>query len=166
MRRCFILLIVSVLCTVSYAQSYVSGSIGVQYETESEQLKLSVSPEVGWFLNDKNAVGIEVNYKYEKDKERHAVALQPYFRHYFITGNIGFFVDTTAGVTYTKPKEGDDAWGIKAGFVPGVDFQLSEKFSFIAKLGFIGYYQPDETKKYIRLDIDASNLKFGCIYKF
>lgn len=166
MRKFIIIITMSLMGVASsYAQSYVSGSIGTSYEIEAENLKFSIGLEYGKFISEKSGIGCELNYKYEKDK-RNVIALQPYYRHYFVTGRVGFFLDATIGCTYTKPEVGEDAWGIKAGFVPGVDFQLSDKFSFIAKLGFLGYYQPDETKKYVRFDADASNLKFGCVYKF
>lgn len=159
----FLLIFISV---ATYAQSYVSGNIGFWYETESKFSSFSMAPEYGYFLSERNACGIELNYQFKKEKERHVVGLQPYFRRYLIAGQFGVFVDGTAGVTYTKYKEADDAWGLKIGFIPGVDYQISERFSLQAKLGFLGYYQPDENTKYVRFNMDATDLKIGCMYRF
>ncbi|WP_221657291.1 hypothetical protein [Bacteroides salyersiae] len=165
MKKFFLLLLLICFCSAGYSQKYISGSMMVQNEFESEQLKFSIAPEFGYHLSDRRAIGITLNYILEKDK-KNVIAFQPYYRYYFIVGKVGFFLDGIIGVTATVPKQGDTAWGLKCGFTPGINFKLSDKFSFISKLGFLGYYQPDETKKYIRLNVDASNLQFGVLYKF
>ena len=148
-----------------FSQKYVSGSFGIRDEIKSKVLKVNFSPEFGYFLNEKSAVGGELSLLYEKDY-RTVISILPYYRFFVYTGKVKLFVDGLVGCTVTIPKEGDNATGMKIGFTPGVEYSLNEKWGVITKFGFLGYYQPDKDKKYINLSFDASDLKIGIIYRF
>ncbi len=65
-------------------------------------------------------------------------------------------------------KGGGDAY--EAGIKPGLAVKLSDHVNFITKVGFLGYkgYSPDhgDNSSTFGLNVDASNISFGAIYKF
>lgn len=148
-----------------FSQKYVSGSFSIRDEFKSKKLNVDFSPEFGYFLNDKSAVGGELSLLFEKNK-RTVISILPYYRYYVYSGKVKLFIDGLVGCTVTIPKEGDNATGMKIGFVPGLEYDLNEKWGIVSKFGFLGYYQPDEDKKYVNLSFDATDLKLGVIYRF
>ena len=166
------ILAITILILVTFiakaGDNYVSGMMFFQMEIESESIKGNLAPEFGHFLNETTAVGASLNYQYEKDAAfEHVIIFEPYFRKYALKKEkFGFFFDAIAGPTFSIPKDGDLAVGFKAGLAPGVDVKLTDKFSFVSRLGFLGYYQPGsfEGKKYVRLSFDATSISFGIRY--
>ena len=153
---------------VKSQDNYVSGMLFFQTEIESEAIKANFAPEFGHFLNETVAIGASLKYQYEKNAAfEHVIILEPYLRKYFIKQEkLGIFVDAIVGPTFSFPNDGDFAVGFKAGLAPGLDVKLTDKFSFVSRLGFLGYYQPGDFdgKKYVRLSFDASGISFGVRY--
>lgn len=163
MRKYLLIAILSFVATLSQAQSYISGMVFSQNEFDSKSMKSSIAAEYGRFLKNDVAIGATLTYMYEKDAaNEHVIILQPYYRKYFASyGPAKFFCDGLVGATVTIPNEGKTAFGIKAGLQPGLDVAISERLHFVSKLGFLGYYQPGENKKYLRVSLDATNVMFG-----
>lgn len=163
MRKYLLITILCFVATLSHAQSYVSGMFFSQTEFDSNSLEFSIAAEYGKFIKDNAAIGATLEYNYEKDAaNEHTIIIQPYYRRYFATfGSVNLFCDGIVGTTVTIPNEGDTALGLKVGLQPGLDMAISEKLHFISKLGFIGYYQPGETKKYVRVSLDATDIMIG-----
>jgi hypothetical protein len=65
-------------------------------------------------------------------------------------------------------KGGGDFYEV--GIKPGLAVKLTKHVEFISKIGFLGYrgYSPEEGKSSstFGVDVDASNISFGAIYKF
>jgi hypothetical protein len=60
-----------------------------------------------------------------------------------------------------------DLWQV--GFKPGISVRLSEHFMFVAKYGFLGYKELNETGYKVKeygLDLDTDELSFGFHYIF
>ncbi len=166
MKKILLIITLCIISFASYSQVYMSGTFNFQNEFESKELKLGIGTEFGFHVSPKNALGFEVLYTYVKDYRR-ILTLSPYYRHLFGTGQVCFFTDVAFGLTGTF-NEGDDeaVWGIKAGIIPGLEIKLTEHCSLLSKIGFLGYYQPDDSKKYLRLGFDFSDIKIGFIYNF
>lgn len=165
MKKIFIgILMIGLWCS-AFSQKYVSGSFSIRDEFKSKKLHVDISPEFGYLLNEKSAVGGELSLLLEKDY-RTVISFLPYYRYFVYSGKVKLFVDGLVGVTMTIPKEGDNATGMKIGFVPGLEYDLNEKWGVISKFGFLGYYQPDEDKRYVNLSFDVADLKLGVIYRF
>ena len=58
----------------------------------------------------------------------------------------------------------------EVGIKPGLAVKLSNHVDFITKVGFLGYrgYSPEhgESSSTFGVDVDATNISFGAIYKF
>ena len=110
-------------------------------------------------------------------------SISPYARYTFYkTGAVGFFVDGVFEVgstnrwlnedftnngPQTKCADNGTMWGI--GLRPGVKFAASEKVTFVATCGFLGYRhykQGDEKVNDFGLGVDGNALKFGVYYTF
>lgn len=77
------------------------------------------------------------------------------------------FFEGTIGYSSVS-KGGGDFYEV--GIKPGLAVKLSKHVDFISKIGFLGYrgYSPEhgESSSTFGVDVDASNISFGAIYKF
>lgn len=83
------------------------------------------------------------------------------------------YIGGTAGISSNKIGDGDSKGGgdlYEVGIKPGLAVKLSDHVNFITKVGFLGYkgYSPDhgDNSSTFGLNVDASNISFGAIYKF
>jgi len=163
-----IIFVIGLFFVAKSQSNYVSGMIFFQTEIESESIKLDFAPEFGHFINESTAIGSALKYQYDKGATfEHVIIIEPYLRKYLVKQDrLGIFIDAIAGPTFSISNEDDFAVGFKAGLAPGLDVKLTDNFSFISKLGFLGYYQPGsfDGKKYVRLNFDASAISFGVRY--
>ena len=93
---------------------------------------------------------------------------QPYVRYTAVeTKLVNLFVEGTIGYS-SYSKGGGDSYEV--GIKPGLAVKLSDHVNFITKVGFLGYkgYSPDhgDNSSTFGLNVDASNISFGAIYKF
>ena len=135
------------------AQYYAGGQLGFWHEdTKGETTNsLTILPELGMNLDDSWAVGATVGYGYNHicgvGVSSHLFQFNPYLRYtYFRSDNglISLFVDGTVGIGagWTHYKHGDDSktactWQI--GAAPGIALNLTDRFSVVAHVGFLGY---------------------------
>ena len=92
----------------------------------------------------------------------------PYVRYTAVeTKLVNLFVEGTIGYGSVS-KGGGDSYEV--GIKPGLAVKLSDHVNFITKVGFLGYrgYSPDHGDNWstFGLNVDASNISFGAIYKF
>ena len=92
----------------------------------------------------------------------------PYVRYTAVeTKLVNLFVEGTIGYS-SFSKGGGDLYEV--GIKPGLAVKLSDHVNFITKVGFLGYkgYSPDhgDNSSTFGLNVDASNISFGAIYKF
>lgn len=159
--------VMAVMAVAASAQVYVGGSLSYSHE-KVEEVKadaFTFAPEVGYNLSETWAVGAALNYTWVKDAYNQ-FSINPYARYtYFRTDLVSLFVDGGFDLGYSKPEEGKSStvWGI--GFKPGISLNLSEKFSLVAHMGFLGYQDLKEKGKVYGIDLH-NNLSFGFYYNF
>lgn len=170
----------AVLTLTAGAQVYVGGELGFwrEWQNGANKTTLNVNPEVGYNLNENWAIGtvIGYNYIYQQGAKVNGFGVAPYARYTFAKlGNVNLFVDGTVGFATYKVKaangvKGDaqNAW--QFGFKPGVTVNLTEKLSFVAHVGFLGYRDADEREIFgsngLGFDLDGNALQFGLYYNF
>ena len=154
MKKFFTLTTVA-LASVFGAQAgdgFIGGRLGFEHnETKEEQTnQFTILPELGYNFNSQWAIGTTIGYQYTHicgaDTDVHMFEFNPYARFtYFRTSNnlVQLFVDGGAGIGLGSVDHGDDdshtsvTWNV--GLRPGVAFNLTDKFSVVAHLGFLGY---------------------------
>lgn len=140
--------VISSLC--ASAQAYVGGTFGLDRQFDSNKTEFSILPEVGYNFNKTWAAGITFGYQhlYNDGLSTNVGEIAPYARWtYFRTENnlVNLFVDGGVGFGFgnSKYKKADDhtktvlLWNI--GFKPGIAFNVTEKFTVLAHIGFLGY---------------------------
>lgn len=199
MKKFFTLAVVAVMALGASAQNwYVGGSLGfnkttttsyteddeIEIATKSKTTTISIAPEIGYNFNETWAAGATIGFSHISNKPYKTTTFEiaPYARYtYFRAGVISLFVD--GGVSFatgkTKVDLGDEAeassksistYGI--GLKPGVAFNVSEKFGFIAHMGFLGYEGANKAAKNagipekVGLSLTGDDLSFGFYYNF
>lgn len=174
MKKLFMMAVMAIVAVSASAQVYVGGSLGyknVDTEGEDDALNtLSIVPEVGYNLGDTWAIGAALDFGYSKkgDNSTTTIGIAPYVRYNFARiDKVRFFLDGTVEFLSVKPKDVDamNGWGI--GVKPGVAFDLNDKVSLIAHVGYLGYADTHKIdgKKTFGLNLD-NNLSLGFYYNF
>ena len=192
------------------AQFFVGGNFGLNTSggsTDNGTIKtdkpstisFNFSPRVGEFLYEKLAAGVALNFSLSRTKTPGAtetidksstIGLSPFLRYYAIKldkfsvfgqGNIGFSYSrstTKVGGTLTN---GPITTNLYLNVVPGLAYDLSDKFSLETSINVLnfGYYQTtskngsakDKTSSFgmgAGLDniVTVGNISIGAIYKF
>lgn len=187
MKKLFLSMAIVFVCLTAGAQMYVGGEAYFWREWQKglNNTTFRIAPEVGYNLNDKWAVGTYFEYQYKYDNPRTAIAakeisnvywIAPYARYTFAKfGPVNLFVDGVFGLATYKIKtngvsgNAHNAWAVD--LAPGLTVNLTERLSFIAKVGFLGYINNDDMDKlYSRngfgFGVDGNSVKFGILYNF
>lgn len=135
------------LSFASKAQFYAGGTAGFGINTGSGPFSWVLSPEAGYGLNDKMAVGASIDFTgyihnnaYQGSTSH--LYFSPYFRYKFLSlGNVDFVADGVVelGTTiYTSPgsTSGVFLWGIVAR--PAITYSFLPRWTLITKLGALG----------------------------
>ena len=160
MKKLFLSAILAIAGFVSaQAQVYVGGSVGVWCDNSGpkNETTWNVLPEVGYYFNDKWAAGIEVGFSgghlqdWEGDNA-FAFRFNPYARYSFFNNDkVDLFCEGAIGVAIgnhnsrsevTGWKDSETAFSI--GLRPGIKINLTDNWSLISKLGFLGYSANDD----------------------
>ncbi len=179
MKKLFLMAAFVVASVAASAQVYVGGGIGFNsykpgYEGAESQTSFSILPEVGYKLDDKMAVGIQLGYlSTENENDLDALGadraskvegftIMPYLRYTFVKWDrVSLFADLGFGYTHSKATLDlgeDDGLDIEAsskvnswqlGITPGLSIALNDKINFITKVGWLGY-------KSSKLDADGA----------
>ncbi len=148
------------------AQWYVGGSLG--YTTENTVSLLHFSPEAGYSFHPRWTVGISTSLinvskdvtTAESQTERKSVFywyLNPYVRfNFFQMDRLSLFADATGNF---DANHGFDV--IYIGLRPGISYQLTDCFTAVAHIGFIGSYNHE-----LRAEVGLNNLEFSLYYLF
>ena len=166
MKKVFLTLALMVTTMVASAQFYVGGGIGYS-KTEvgdAETTVLSIEPEIGYVLNEDWAIGAVVGFENEKDVAN-TFAIEPYVRYTVLkAGAFSVFADGAVGFGMVKPEVGDDTTIWSVGVKPGVAYNVNEKISICAHIGWLGYADYDTVKETaIKLN---NKLEFSFYYNF
>ena len=125
-------------------------------------------------FNNKWDAGIEVGIqkgdvcKISPVGDATTFTIAPYVRYAAVESKVvDLFFEGTIGYGSVS-KGGGDFYEV--GIKPGLAVKLTKHVEFISKIGFLGYrgYSPEEGKSSstFGVDVDASNISFGAIYKF
>ncbi len=175
MKKILLTLTLAVASLAASAQVYLGGEVGFWRDYQDNQTTFSLAPEVGYNLSDKWALGIALGYQhvYTEGTKINAFTVNPYARWTYASfGPVNLFLDGGFDFGTYKVKDGGDAvnaWGI--GVKPGLAVNLTEKLSFVAHVGFLGFRDADDelSSVYNRgfgFDLDGNSLQFGLYYNF
>jgi hypothetical protein len=188
MKKILLAAVVAFSSLAASAQIWVGGSLGANFKTPdfdgAETLKeFTISPEVGYTLNDKwdIAVAINTNLASCDGESATSFAIEPYARYTFANmGNVSFFVDGgfSFGTTETLPTgeavededAEDEATGGQDSFAigvrPGIKYAVNEKLSFVAKLGWLGYKNVKDVESNFGFNASGAAISFGAYWNF
>jgi len=176
MRKLFLLVVIVMATITASAQEgiYLGGGISLWRNNDVDKTSFSITPDVGYNLSEKWAVGVELAYThkgYDEDYKvsTNAFALAPYARYSFYENKIvRLFLDMGFGFSTYKAKHADSVNGFEIGVKPGLAVKLNDNFSFITKVGFAGYrddyYRGEENG--FGVGLDTENISIGIEYEF
>lgn len=180
MKKFLLMAVMAVMTLGASAQTkwYAGGQVTFGRTTESvsglKTTQVTVLPEVGYNLTDNFAIGgiAGVSYRKAGSEDKTVFKVSPYARYtYFTSGKVNLFVD--GGVDLgIGGAHGSTAVEYGIGFRPGVSFNISDKFSLVAHVGFLGYQSGNNAAKNNGapenwgLDLNSNNIMFGFYYNF
>ena len=136
--------------------------------------QVTVLPEIGYNLTDNFAVGsvLGVSYRKSGGEEKTVFKVNPYARYsYFKNDRVSLFVDGGVDFGIGRAK-GSTAVEYGIGLRPGISYNISQKLSLVAHVGFLGYQSGNRPAKHNGaaenwgLDLNSNNLMFGLYYNF
>ena len=178
MRKLFLLVVIVMAAITASAQEgiYLGGGISLWRNNDVDKTSFSITPDVGYNLSEKWAVGVELAYAHkgydgEDAISTNAFALAPYARYSFYENKIvRLFLDMGFGFSTYKAKHADSVNGFEIGVKPGLAVKLNDNFSFITKVGFAGYrddyYRGEEEENGFGVGLDGENISIGIEYEF
>ncbi|SFO52439.1 Outer membrane protein beta-barrel domain-containing protein [Prevotella sp. tf2-5] len=169
-------LVAVAMATTMNAQWYVGGTVGYNYtkdkNTDVKSNTFVITPELGYNLNEKWAVGMKIGYAYNKvdDAKSNEFVVNPYARYTFVKlDKVNFFVDGGFEYNYVKVED-DSANGFGISFKPGVAVNLNEKISFVAHVGNFGWSSAKaknaKSVQSVDLGLNLASVDFGLYYNF
>ena len=159
MKKILMLVVVLMAALSSYAQEmYLGGGISLWRDCDADINSFSISPDFGYNLNERWAIGAELAYAhegtyYDEGKDR-------------ISSHVNSFA-MGLGFSTSKAEHRDAVNGFEIGLKPGLAIKLNDSFSFITKVGFAGYRDD-----YFRgsdgfgVTLDGENISIGIDYEF
>ena len=177
MKKIMLSLMMALVSVCASAQVYIGGTAGISSNKigdEDSKTAYKLIPEIGYQFNNKWDAGIEVGIqkgdvcKIARVGDATTFTIAPYIRYAAVeTKVVDLFFEGTIGYGSVS-KGGGDSYEV--GIKPGLAVKLSDHVNFITKVGFLGYkgYSPDhgDNSSTFGLNVDASNISFGAIYKF
>lgn len=176
MKKILMTLVAVAMATTMNAQWYVGGTVGYNYtkdkNTDVKSNTFVITPELGYNLNEKWAVGMKIGYAYNKvdDAKSNEFVVNPYARYTFVKlDKVNFFVDGGFEYNYVKVED-DSANGFGISFKPGVAVNLNEKVSFVAHVGNFGWASAKaknaKSVQSVDLGLNLASVDFGLYYNF
>ena len=162
----------------SAADWYTGGQVTFGRTTQSSSglktTQVTVLPEIGVNLNGKIAVGSTLGVSYRKagSEEKTVFRINPYLRYYFYQNDrIGLFADGGVDLGMGRA-DGDFACEFGIGIRPGIQFHVTDRFSLVAHVGFLGYQGGNNAAKRNGapenwgFDLNTNNLMLGFYVSF
>lgn len=180
MKKLFILAAAALLSTSAFAENkwYIGGNVGVWHDETVDATAATITPELGYNLNDKWTVGGSIGYSYAGNDniDNNSFVFYPYARfNYFHSGIVSLFVegglDMKFGRTDISGHNGDTSAFCGICIKPGITVNLNDKFSLVAKLGDFGFHLANDAAeaagmhKGYGLDL-YNSVAFGFYYNF
>jgi outer membrane protein len=192
------------------AQVFVGGDFGLSTSggstddgttstDKNSTFNYNFSPKIGKFLTEKVAVGLSLNLAHARTKypgtteeidKTNTIGLSPFLRYYAIKlnkfsifgqGNIGFSHSKATYDVGGKTSDGAKTTEIYFNIVPGLSYDISDKFSLETSINVLSFGYYHTTVKYgSEKDITSSfamgaglddivtlgDITIGAIYKF
>lgn len=181
MKKILLLALAAVMGLGASAQDskwYAGGQLTFGRTTESasgvKSTQVTVLPELGYNMTDNFAVGAQVGVQYRKSggEEKTVFQVNPYARYtYYKFERVNLFVDGGVDLGIGRA-DGSTAVQYGIGFRPGVSFNINDKFSLVAHVGFLGYQGGNRPAKRNGapenwgLNLNSNNIMFGFYYNF
>lgn len=176
MKKIVLTMMAAMVAVVMDAQIYVGGAVGFQTVSHdgNSTTSFTLKPEAGYNLNEDWAIGMAFGYS-ESGKDESKVKtfiINPYVRYSAVKfEKVTLFLD--GGFEYINNKYDsykNNKWGI--GVKPGIAVALTDNFSLVSHLGFLGYssskpdYDGAKATKTFGVDLDTNHIDFGLYYNF
>ena len=169
MKKIILTALVAIASITANAQVWVGGQLGFSVTnndaTDKNFTEFTIAPEIGYSLSDKWDIAIALGDKYSKPEDIDATNdffVNPYARYtFFQTGKVGFFLD---GGFSIQAGDSPTQWGV--GLRPGVKFAASDKVTFVASFGGLGYKKVEDEYSKFGFNVNGNALQFGCYYSF
>lgn len=181
MKKVLMTLLVMLAVVTAYAQEmYVGGGISLWRDTDAEISSFSISPDFGYELNERWAVGGQLVLDFNSETSTvmangyprgkyTSFAIAPYARFsYYENSIVRLFLDMGFGISVNKPKNGSSVTGFEVGVKPGLAVKLNDNFSFVTKVGFAGFRDDylNGGKSGFGVDVDGERISIGIEYAF
>lgn len=189
MKKIFTLIVMAIAAIATPAMAgdwYLGGNVGFMHrESNAHKInEFSIQPEVGYNFSDRWAVGGQIGYLYrntynvDPNVNLNLFTINPYARFsYFRTSNnlIQLFIDGSVGLGIGSTSAGGNsstACTYEIGLKPGIAVNITDHFSVVAHLGFVGYHGANNKAKaggeeeYGGINFHSNNLNFGFYYTF
>ncbi|MCM1021470.1 MAG: porin family protein [Muribaculum sp.] len=179
MKKILTLAIVLIATLTASAEGwYAGGNVGFNRNTTDNKTGVIIMPEVGYNFTERAAIGATLGYEhqYNDGLKLDLVKISPYLRYtYAKIGMVDLFIDggVDVGIGHSKAY-GDGGcavvWGI--GLKPGVAFNINEKFSLVAHIGYLGYQGANKKARNVGepnsfgFGLDGNDISLGFYYKF
>lgn len=181
MKKFLLMAAIAIMSLGASAQSgswYAGGQLTFGRTTESasgvKSTQVTVLPELGYNLTDNFAIGSVAGVSYRKSggEERTVFRVNPYARcTYYNSERVNLFIDCGVDLGIGRA-HGHTAVEYGIGLRPGMTFDLNDRFSLVAHVGFLGYQGGNRPAKNNGapenwgLDLNSNNLMFGFYYHF
>lgn len=187
MKKMILAALVAVCSLSANAQVWIGGQVGfatanydnaidiLDVEGDKSVTTFNITPEIGYTLNDKWDIAMQIGYNYSKVEDCDALGaftVAPYARYTFAnSGKVGFFLDMGFGIqtgdfysnALGKAYEDETAWHV--GVRPGIKFAASDKVTLVATTGFLGYQAAGDDDAF-GFNVNGNNLQIGAYYSF
>ncbi len=185
MKKILMTMVAAFAAVSMNAQVYVGGELGFtssKVNGGDSKTSFKILPEIGYNLDETMSLGIVLGYEqgnatesfeaYAVNDKAKSFIINPYLRYNVLkAGNVTFFGDLS--VLY-KNQDEDRGYKVNTfgvGLKPGIAVALSDKFSFVSHIGFLGWQQSkadsDGAKASSSIGLDLkNNLTFGLYYNF
>lgn len=192
MKKIMMVAALAVASLSANAQVYLGGGVSFGTSKDAHPEKVSVDskttialrPEIGYKLDDQISFGIGLTYAHSKEGnfKTDSYGFEPYLRYTFARwNNVSFFGEVGFGYTHDEKSKDlkDDTeytydkvntWYV--GVRPGIAIDLTKNFTFLTKIGWLGYKseKPDvdgmKASSDFGLNVSGENIQFALQYNF
>lgn len=132
MKRTILIALALACCSLTSAQVYVGGNVGITSGRDGVGIGVYIAPEVGYCINDSFTVGGTLSYR----SSYNSFGVNPYSRWHFVSlGDVvRLFVSVNAPMRFYADTQ---VYGLTVR--PGATVRIADRVSLIAHIGSFGY---------------------------
>ncbi len=163
-------------CLTASAQVYVGGGLGFSKisDGDNDATAFEILPEVGYQLNDKWAVAVQLGYINAEvgETETSTFTIAPYARYTIATWNkVNLFADGQIQYVHTDVDDlKTNAWGL--GILPGIKVDITDNLSLVSRIELLSYASAKadvdgaESVNTFTFNMNTTDLQFSLYYNF